>query len=91
MEEHPLNKPLDQVPDAIRLKHHSYGTEQAYVAWIKRHSCFHGVRHPSEMGDPAIEAFLTHWASKENVAAWKQNQALSALLLPYREVLPPLY
>lgn len=43
------------------------------------------------MGDPAIEAFLTHWASKENVAAWKQNQALSAFLLPYRQVLPPLY
>jgi len=87
MEEHRPKKLLDQVRDAIRLKHYSYRTEQAYVGWIKRYIYFHGVRHPSEMGAPEVEAFLTHLAVKENVAASTQNQALSALLFLYREVL----
>jgi integron integrase len=87
MEEHRPKKLLDQVRDAIRLKHYSYRTEQAYVGWIKRYVLFHGVRHPSEMGAPEVEAFLTYLAVKENVAASTQNQALSALLFLYREVL----
>lgn len=87
MDKHRPKKLLDQVRDAIRLKHYSYCTEQAYVGWIKRYIYFHGVRHPSEMGDPEVEAFLTHLAIKENVAASTQNQALSALLFLYREVL----
>ena len=62
-------------------------TEQAYVGWIKRYIHFHDVRHPSEMGAPEVEAFLTHLAVKEHVAASTQNQALSALLFLYREVL----
>jgi integron integrase len=78
---------LDQVRDAIRLKHYSIRTEQAYVGWIKRYIYFHGMRHPSEMGAPEVEAFLTYLAVKENVAASTQNQALSALLFLYREVL----
>ena len=86
MEQRP-KKLLDQVRDAIRLKHYSYRTEQAYVNWIKRYIFFHGVRHPAEMGAPEVEAFLTHLAVKENVAASTQNQALSALLFLYREVL----
>lgn len=52
MEEHRPNKLLDQVRDAIRLKHYSYRMEQAYVGWIKRYIHFHDVRHPSEMGAP---------------------------------------
>jgi hypothetical protein len=52
-------KLLDQVRDAIRLKHYSIRTEQAYVAWIKRYIFFHGKRHPAEMGAPEVEAFLT--------------------------------
>jgi len=87
MEEHRPKKLLDQVRDAIRLKHYSYRTEQAYVGWIKRYIHFHNVRHPSEMGAPEVEAFLTHLAVKKNVAASTQNQALSALLFLYREVL----
>jgi len=87
MEEHRPKKLLDQVRDAIRLKHYSYRTEQAYVGWIKRYIYFHDVRHPSEMGAPEVEAFLTHLAVKEHVAASTQNQALSALLFLYREVL----
>jgi hypothetical protein len=87
MEEHRPKKPLDQVRDAIRLKHYSYRTEQAYVGWIMRYIYFHNVRHPSEMGAPEVEAYLTHLAVKEHVAASTQNQALSALLFLYREVL----
>ena len=80
-------KLLDRVRDAIRLKHYSIRTEQAYVNWIKRYIYFHGVRHPAEMGAPEIQAFLTHLAVQENVAASTQNQALSALLFLYKEVL----
>ncbi len=87
MEEHRPKKLLDQVRDAIRLKHYSYRTEQAYVGWIKRYIYFHGLRHPADMGAPEVEAFLTHLAVKKNVAASTQNQALSALLFLYREVL----
>jgi integron integrase len=78
---------LDQVRDAIRLKHYSIRTEEAYVNWVKRYIVFHNKRHPAEMGAPEIEAFLTHLAVKENVAASTQNQAFSALLFLYREVL----
>ena len=80
-------KLLNQVRDAIRLKHYSIRTEQAYIGWIKRYIFFHDVRHPVEMGAAEVEAFLTHLAVNENVAASTQNQALSALLFLYREVL----
>lgn len=80
-------KLLDQVRDAVRLKHYSYRTEQTYVQWIRRYILFHGKRHPQEMGVPEIEAFLTHLAVQERVAASTQNQALSALLFLYRHVL----
>ena len=80
-------KLLDRVRDAIRLKHYSIRTEEAYVSWIKRYILFHDVRHPDEMGTAQVEAFLTHLAVKENVAASTQNQAFSALLFLYREVL----
>jgi len=87
MTEQRPKKLLDQVRDAIRLKHYSIRTEEAYVNWIKRYILFHNKRHPTEMGAPEVEAFLTHLAVKENVAASTQNQALSALLFLYREVL----
>ena len=80
-------KLLDQVRDAIRVKHYSLRTEQAYVSWIKRYILFHNKRHAKEMGSAEIEAFLTHLAVDQNVAASTQNQALSALLFLYREVL----
>ena len=85
--DHQPKKLLDQVRDAMRVKHYSFRTEQAYVDWIKRYILFHGKRHPNEMGATEIEAFLTHLAVEQNVAASTQNQALSALLFLYREVL----
>ena len=71
---------LDQVRDAIRLKHYTHSTEWAYVQWIKRFILFHDKRHPEEMGRVEVEAFLTHLAVEENVAASTQNQAFSAIL-----------
>lgn len=83
------NKPklLNQVREVIRRKHYSIRTEQAYCDWIKRFILFHRKRHPAEMAEPEITAFLTYLAAKANVAASTQNQALSALLFLYREVL----
>lgn len=80
-------KLLDRVREAIRLKHYSIRTEQAYVDWIRRFILFHDKRHPEKMGADEIEAFLTHLAVEKNVAASTQNQALSALLFLYRNVL----
>jgi len=71
----------------IRRKHFSIRTEQTYVEWIKRYIFFHGKRHPNEMAEAEITAFLTHLARAGKVAASTQNQALSALLFLYREVL----
>jgi hypothetical protein len=65
----PLKKLLDLVSDAIRVKHYSYQTEKSYVQWIRRFILFNNTRHPSEMGDLEVNAFLTHLAVTENVAA----------------------
>jgi len=87
MEKRPEKKLLDQVRDIIRLKHYSIRTEKAYLNWIRRFILFHNKRHPKEMGSYEIEAFLTHLAVNEHVAASTQNQAFNALLFLYREVL----
>ena len=78
---------LDRVREAIRNRHYSRRTEKAYVHWIKRYIFFHGKRHPIEMGATEGTAFLTSLAVHSKVAASTQNQALSALLFLYREVL----
>src|SRR5438477_3520657 len=80
-------KLLERVRDVIRLKHYSLRTERTYCDWIERFIRFHQMRHPSEMGAADVGAFLTHLARDGNVAASTQNQALSALLFLYREVL----
>ena len=80
-------KLLDQVRDRIRVKHYSIRTETQYVQWIKRFILFHGKRHPQEMSAAEVEAFLTHLAVEGRVSASTQNQALSALLFLYKEVL----
>ncbi|HAV76675.1 MAG TPA: integron integrase [Anaerolineae bacterium] len=80
-------KLLDQVSDAIRLKHYSYRTEQTYKEWIKRYILFHNKRHPKDMRVQEIQDFLSHLAAEKNVAASTQNQALSAILFLYRHVL----
>ena len=73
--------------DVLRLKHYSIRTEDSYVDWIRRFILFHKKRHPKDMGRAEVEAFLTHLAVEGNVAASTQNQALSALLFLYHEVL----
>ncbi len=86
----PANKPkklLDQLRDAIRAKHYSYRTEQTYLDWCRRYILHHNKRHPAEMGAPEIQAFITHLAAERNVAASTQNQALSAVLFLYCNVL----
>jgi integron integrase len=80
-------KLLDQVRAALRRKQYALRTEDAYVGWIRRFILFHGTRHPRELGAAEVSAFLTHLAVEREVAASTQNQALSALLFLYREVL----
>lgn len=80
-------KLLDQVREKIRLKHYSIRTEQSYVAWIRRFILFHGKRHPDQMGQAEVEAFLTDLAVRGNVAASTQNQAFCAILFLYKRVL----
>jgi integron integrase len=87
MTDKPSPKLLDQVRGKIRLKHYSIRTEQSYLDWIKRFILFHGKRHPKDMGPQDVEAFLTHLAVQGKVAASTQNQAKSALLFLYKEVL----
>lgn len=78
---------LEQVRHQIRLKHYSIRTEEAYVQAIKRFILFHGKRHPSVMSTEEIRQYLSHLATEGQVSASTQNQALSALLFLYREVL----
>lgn len=80
-------KLLDQVRDKTRLKHYSIRTEEVYADWVKRFIRFGGMRHPREMGAAEVEAFLTDLAVNGNVAASTQNQAKSAILFLYKEVL----
>ena len=80
-------KLMDQVSDALRTKHYSYRTEQTYKDWIKRYILFHNKRHPKEMGENEIRAFIIHLTRERKVAASTSNQALSAILFLYRTVL----
>jgi len=80
-------KLLEQVRSRLRVKHYSIRTERTYVDWIKRFIWFHGKRHPKDMGVVEMEAFLSHLAMERNVSASTQNQAKSALLFLYKEVL----
>ncbi len=78
---------LDQVREAIRLKHYSIRTEQAYVDWIKRYIYFHEKKHPADLDENHITSFLTYLAVQKKVASSTQNQALCALVFLYREVI----
>ncbi len=78
---------LDRVRDAIRLRHYSYRTEQCYVEWVREFVIFHGMRHPDEMGEAEITAFLTHLAVDRHTSASTQNQALCSLVFLYKHVL----
>jgi hypothetical protein len=80
-------KLLDLVRDKVRFKHYSYSTERTYIHWIKHYIIFHGKKHPIEMGKVEIETFLTFLATKKRVSPTTQNQAFSAILFLYKEVL----
>lgn len=78
---------MEVVRATIRAKHYSLRTEQAYVSWIRRFILANGKRHPRSMGGSEVEAFLCELATAGKVSASTQNQALSALLFLYRDVL----
>jgi integron integrase len=78
---------LERVHEAIRRRYYSRRTEEAYVHWIRRYIVFNGKRHPEVLGEAEVTAFLNHLAAERRVAAATQNQALSAILFLYREVL----
>jgi integron integrase len=90
----PSPKLFPSIVERLRVKHYSKRTEEAYIQWIKRFILHHDKRHPRDMGMAEVEAFLTHLAVARNVSASTQNQAKSALLFLYEEVLgqrfPPL-
>ena len=83
----PRPRLLEQVRERLRVLHYSYRTEAQYVQWIKRFILFHDKRHPSGMGAPEVESFLTHLAVQGRVAAPTQNQAKAAILFLYKQVL----
>lgn len=83
----PAKKLLDQVREKIRFKHYSISTEKTYISWIKHYIVFNGKRHPADMGAVEVERFLTYLANDRHVSSATQNQALSAILFLYREVL----
>jgi integrase len=78
---------LDRVREAARARHYRRRTEKTYAAWARRYLWFHGKRHPTEMGAPEVTQFLTSLAVHAHVAASTRNQALSATLFLYRDVL----
>jgi integron integrase len=78
---------LDRVRGAMRVRHLSRRTEKSYVAWIRRFILFHDQRHPDQLGAPEVAGYLCHLASNRQVSASTQNQAFSALLFLYRDVL----
>ena len=80
-------KLLDIVRDKIRFKHYSYSTERTYVHWIKQYIFFHNKKHPLEMDKREIEEYLTFLAKDKMVSPTTQNQAFSAILFLYKEVL----
>lgn len=82
---------LDQLRERIRYMHYSLSTEQVYVYWVRFFIRWSGngwaMRHPRDMGASEVEAFLTHLATDRKVSASTHNQALSAILFLYREIL----
>ena len=83
----PPKKLIDQCRETLRAKHYSHRTEETYIKWVRQYIRFHHMRHPREMGVPEIGTFITHLAVENHIAASTQNQALSAILFLYRQVL----
>lgn len=84
-----MDKPrlLDRVRNALRTRHYRPRTEDTYVGWVKRFILFHNKRHPAELGERDISAFLTHLAVEKHVSASTQNQALASILFLYKVAL----
>ena len=82
-----MSELMSQMSAALRARHCSHRTEQAHCLWVRRYIRFHGIRHPADMAEPEINAYLTHLAVDEQVSASTQTQALSALLFLYRHVI----
>ena len=82
-----MSQLLDRVREAVRARHYSIRTEESYIRWVREFILFCNKRHPSGLGAREVSDFLSHLAVKRHVAASTQNQALSALLFLYREVL----
>src|SRR5213592_804989 len=80
-------KLLTALRQAIRVRHYSGRTEEAYVAWVRRFVRFHGLRHPQELGVGEVSSFLSHLAERDRLSAASQNQAASALGVLYEHVL----
>lgn len=80
-------KLLDQVRIALRTRHYSRRTEDAYLLWIRRYIVANGKRHPATMGAGEVQQFLSALATEKHVAASTQNQALAALVFLYDKVL----
>ncbi len=80
-------KLLDQLADALRVKHYSRKTVDSYVKWCRQFILFHGKRHPREMGEREVGEFVSHLANARHVAGSTQNQAFFAIRFLYREVL----
>lgn len=78
---------LDQVRERVRYLHYSLRTEEAYVYWVRFFVRWHGLKHPRDMGAAEVQSFLTMLATQRHVSSSTHNQALSALLFMYREVL----
>ncbi len=77
---------MDQVKTAIRVRHYSRKTEKAYCYWIRFFIRFHHLRHPAEMSEPEVSAFLSFLAVNRKVSASTQNQAFNALVFLYKQV-----
>src|SRR5690606_11130823 len=77
----------ERLKNEIRTRHLALRTEESYVRWYRQFVRFHGLRHPEEMGEAEVGAFLTHLAVNKGLSASSQNQALNALVFLYRQVL----
>ena len=83
----PKSKLLPTLRAKLRLGHFSPRTEEAYTDWVRRYVIFHGTRHPRELGEREVVAFLTYLAVERSLASSTQAQALAALQFLYRHVL----
>jgi hypothetical protein len=88
MESYPQKSPfLEEVRQVLRVQHYAIRTEKSYIDWIRRFILFHAKRHPREMGETEVAAYLTHLSVNWNVAHGTQGQALNALVFLYPNVL----